>query len=80
MLKGQHLSFEATPDYADLSNILSRLHYPIIGYIDAYLKPRALKELSTLVIKEPVNQNIKNFAHYLLARRIVMTKIQIMKF
>jgi hypothetical protein len=80
LLKVQHLSFEARPDFADLSNIVSRAHYPVIKYIDDYLRARALKELASLAIKEAVNKKVKIFAHYKLARRIVGTKLRNMIF
>lgn len=75
LLKVQQLSFEAIPDYADLSNILSRLDYPVIQSINAGIRPRIIFD-TAFAFKDAVNNVVRFLANYRLARIKVVPKLK----
>jgi hypothetical protein len=76
LLKVQQLSFEAIPDYADLSNILSRIHLLVIQTINVGIRPRIIFDLASFIIKDAVNNVVRFLANYRLARRKVVPKLK----
>ena len=75
LLKVQQLSFEAIPDYADLSIILSRREIPVIQSINAGIRPRIISD-TAFAFKDAVNNVVRFLANYRLARIKVVPKLK----